>query len=73
MEMLSIFKAVNYIANLPGDASIRVYYDFATGMFKIYEDLDLIEKDEEGSFCAGSPDKFFAALQSAIYQSVVNK
>lgn len=68
MKKLPLFKAVNYIGMLPGDAFIRVYYDFSSHDFLIYEDGEIGNPDM--LLCAGDPQKFFNAVSSAVYTHV---
>ena len=71
MKELTLFKTFDYIAHLPGTSSIRVYYEFNTGNFLVYEDEPAPE-NHPGLFCAGQPQKFFNAINSAIFRSFEN-
>jgi hypothetical protein len=75
MKILTLLKAINYIANLPGNASIEVYYNiFNTEIMIVEIDSYGIEiKPEWKIVCAGQPSKFFDALNVAIYNTYIHK
>lgn len=74
MKILSIVKATNYLAKLPGDTSVSVWFHAAFGDFYIFEGDEAISNVPELSvlICRGQPDQFFEALKSIIYNWAIN-
>lgn len=69
---LSLFKTVNYLGELPGGSSVRVYYSPVCMEFIISK----TGKDITGDFvliCAGDPFKFFIYLKSLITKDILQK
>jgi len=65
---MGLIEAVNHISQLPGNTSIRVYFDYVSFEF-IISDEDIVGTR---LFCAGQPDKFFSAITMAVWHHVMN-
>ena len=74
MKILPIVLAVEYIASLPGNSDIQVYYNTFNSEIIILEiDDDSLIKPSWKMICQGEPNKFFDALRIALYQHVINR
>jgi len=74
MKQMSLIKAINYIASIPGNESIRVYWEPPTGYIYIVEEESPAGVPDTASLIsAGDPQKFFNLLHQLLTHHVFHR